>query len=62
MLTERERTFDGKQFVLHGTYDTKKEAQAAAESLKQRGYYYRVTRGSEGVEVWVSRYPTFYYM
>lgn len=62
MLQQRERTFDDKKFVLHDVYDTKKEAEAAASSLKQRGYYYRIVGSAEGVEVWVSRYPKFYYM
>ena len=61
MLKNRERTFNGKQFVLHDTYDTKQEARVAAQSLKERVYYYRILGGSDGVKVWVSRYPMFYY-
>ena len=57
----RKRIFDDKEFVLHGVYGSKKQAKKAGERLKEKGYFYRVTGSSKDVEVWVSKYPRFYY-
>ena len=53
--------FNEIPFLLYKTVKTKKEAESIAERIRKEGYYVRKIKNPDGIEIWVSKNPRWFY-